>query len=181
MSVSVSAMEGRKVVETGTQWSDQTEPGGERLEAGEGQYSLKAGLELKLNMLANRLLHGSYWYLLLQILHTSFSSDRLMMAARRREEGSREAARTIIIWLKEVGSQVRLVDIARPDHGTEEEFCLEYALKTLLTLDIWLERGVMEVLVEADLEMEEMLRKILEKLREFHWESKAMKDQMMLS
>ena len=182
-------MEQRRTVETGTQWSDNTdgrlvaaEPG-EGLESGEVQYRVKPGLELRLNMLANRLLHGSYWYLLLQIISDSTfgMSERIIKAARRREEASREAARTIITWLREVGSQVRLVDIARPDHGTEEEFCLENALKTLLTLDIWLEQGLVEVMVEADPEMEDMLATILNKLRDFHSESKAMKDQIMLS
>ena len=52
----------------------------------------------------------------------------------------------------------RLVDIAKPDYGSDEDFSLEYAMKTMVTLDTWLEQGVMEVLVEADSHMEDMLR-----------------------
>ena len=52
----------------------------------------------------------------------------------------------------------RLVDIAKPDYGSDEDFSLEYAMKTMVTLDTWLEQGVMEVLVDADSHMEDMLR-----------------------
>ena len=52
----------------------------------------------------------------------------------------------------------RLVDIAKPDYGSDEDFSLEYAMKTMVTLDRWLEQGVMEVLVDADSHMEDMLR-----------------------
>ena len=52
----------------------------------------------------------------------------------------------------------RLVDIAKPDYGSDEDFSPEYAMKTMVTLDTWLEQGVMEVLVDADSHMEDMLR-----------------------
>ena len=51
-----------------------------------------------------------------------------------------------------------MVDIAKPDYGSDEDFSLEYAMKTMVTLDRWLEQGVMEVLVDADSHMEDMLR-----------------------
>ena len=54
----------------------------------------------------------------------------------------------------------RLVDIAKPDYGSDDNFSLEYAMKTMVTLDTWLEQGIMEVLVEADTHMEDMLKVI---------------------
>ena len=71
------------------------------------------------------------------------------------------------------------MDISKPEYGKEQDFSLECAVTTKLTLDIWLEQDVMEVLMEANLEVDKVMRNILEKQREFHWESKAMKYQMM--
>ena len=58
----------------------------------------------------------------------------------------------------DIENNPRLVDIAKPDYGSDEDFSLEYAMKTMVTLDRWLEQGVMEVLVDADSHMEDMLR-----------------------
>ena len=46
-------------------------------------------------------------------------------------------------------------------------------------LELKLSMLVMEVLMEANSEVDKVMRNILEKEREFHWESKAMKYQMM--
>ena len=46
-------------------------------------------------------------------------------------------------------------------------------------LELKLSMLVMEILMEANSEVDKVMRNILEKQREFHWESKAMKYQMM--
>ena len=84
-------------------------------------------------------------------------------------------------WEKGVGGKVRLVDIARPGYGKEEDFTVEYAVKTMATLDTWLEQGVMEVLVEGLYDVDEVLKTVLDKHRDFHWESQSMKEKVFLS
>ena len=75
---------------------------------------------------------------------------------------------------------MRLVDIARPDYGKEEDFTVEYAVKTMATLDTWLEQGVMEVLLEGMSDVDEVLKTVLDKHRDFHWESQSMKEKVFL-
>ena len=45
----------------------------------------------------------------------------------------------------EKGGRVKMADIAKPDYGREEDFTAEYAVRTMATLDTWLEQGVREV------------------------------------
>ena len=143
--------------------------------------TLNSDNEVKLGILSNRLLHGSYWFLVLDMMFTTkFQLNGLARAARQREAACRESAITIMSWVKQKGGRVRLVDIARPDYGREEDFTAEYAMKTMATLDTWLEQGVMQVLVEGVKETDDMLREVLEKHREFHWESQSMKDKVFL-
>ena len=51
----------------------------------------------------------------------------------------------------------------------------------MATLDTWLEQGVMEVLVEGLYDVDEVLKTVLDKHRDFHWESQSMKEKVFLS
>ena len=138
-------------------------------------------MEVKLGILSNSLLHGSYWYLVLEIMFTTkFEMNGLARAARLRETACRESAITIMSLVKQKGGRVRLADIARPHYGREEDFTAEHAMRTMATLDTWLEQGVMKVLVDGVNEMEDILTEMMVKHREFHWESQAMKEKMCL-
>ena len=138
-------------------------------------------MEVKLGILANRLLHGSYWFLILDMMfRTKFQLIGLAKAARMREATCRESASSIMSWVREVGGKVRLVDIARPDYGKEENFTIEYGVRTMATLDTWLEQGVMEVLASGVSEANDVLKAVLEKHRDYHWESQGMKDKIFL-
>ena len=64
-------------------------------------------------------------------------------AARAREAACREAAASLLASVVSCG-ELRLVDVARPDPEVET-MDAEAALRTLVTLDTWLEQGVMEV------------------------------------
>ena len=142
---------------------------------------LNPEMEVKLGILSNRLLHGSYWFLILDMMFkTKFQLHALAKAARMRDAACRESASSIMSWVKGVGGKVRLVDIARPDYGKEEDFTVEYAVKTMATLDTWLEQGVMEVLVEGLNDVDEVLKTVLDKHRDFHWESQSMKEKVFL-
>ena len=147
------------------------------------EANLSYDMEVKLCILANQLLHGSYWFLLLDLMFTTKLQLRgLARSARQREAACRESATTIMSWVMEKGGRVRMVDIAKPDCGREEDFTAEYSVRTMANVDSWLEQGVREVLemvVGKEMEgMEEMLKGVLEKHREFYWDSQAMKNKV---
>ena len=85
-------------------------------------------------------------------------------------------------WVMGKGGRLKIADIAKPEYGDEEDFTDEYAVKTIAALDTWLEQGLREMLemvVGKEVEgMEDMLKGVLDKHREFHWDSQAMKNRV---
>ena len=143
----------------------------------------EAGLTYELGILCNRLLHGSYWFLILDLMFTSKLELRgLVRSAKQREVACRESASSIMSWLMEKGASVKMADITKPDYGSQEDFTAEYAVKIMATLDTWLVQGVreeLEIVVGKDIDgIEEMLRSVLDKHREFYWDSQAMKNKV---
>ena len=143
-------------------------------------------LEMQLGILANRLLHGSYWFLILEIIFTSKDLRGLAGCAKQRENVCRESASSIMSWLMENMGTVRMADIAKPDYYVgKEEITAEYAVWTMAALDTWLEQGlrvVVEIVTEQDREavLVELLRKILEEYDDLQLETQAMKDRIFL-
>jgi hypothetical protein len=167
-------------LDTGTQYVDDqdisTQTTNNNLEA-----TLIYDIEVKLGTMSNRLMHGSYWFLILDLMFTTkLQLMGLARSARKREDACRESAFTIMSWVMEKGGRVKMADIAKPDYGREEDFTAEYAVRTMATLDTWLEQGVREVLemvVGKEVQgMEEMLKMVLENHRGLHWESQATKN-----
>ena len=104
-------------------------------------------MEVELGILSNRLLHGSYWFLILELMFTTKLELRgLARCAKQREDACRESASSVMSWLMEKVGKVRMADIAKPDYGREKDFTAEYAVSTMATLDTWLEQGVREIL-----------------------------------
>ena len=165
-------------VDTGTQWET-----GDTANASPSQSIVKVKelsleVETKLVMLANKMLHASYWFLLLGVTFTGLDLAGLARAARVREAAAREGASSILCLVKEEGGATRLVDIARPD-TTDEEMGAEQAVRTMASLDSWLEQGVLEaVLGFGRSGIGEGLRKVLDKCRELRWESQGMREQV---
>ena len=93
-------------VDCGTQYSDN----GEEVEdmVMKTRYQVSPEMEVKLSVLSNKLLHGSYWFLLLDVMLTSkWDMAGQARAARMREAVCREAAVNIMTWIKEMGGCLR--------------------------------------------------------------------------
>ena len=172
-------------VDIGTQHVDEqeisTQTSNSNLEA-----SLNYDMEIKLGILSNQMLHASYWFLVLVMMFTTKLQLRgLARSARQRERACRESAITIMIWIIKKGWRVKIADVAKPEYGDEEDFNDEYAMKTMAALDNWLEKGlrdVLEMVVGKEMDgMEEMLKGLLDKHREFHWDSQAMMNRVFSS
>ena len=167
-------------VDTGTQHVDDQDISTQTTNINP-EAALTSDMEVKLGTLSNRLLHGSYWFLILYLMFTTkLQLMELARSARKREAACRESAMTIMSWVMEKGGRVKMADIAKPDYGREEDFTAEYAVRTMAALDTWLEQGVREVgemVVGKEVQgMEKMLKMVLEKHRDLHWESQAMKN-----
>ena len=167
-------------VDTGTQYVDDQDISTQTTN-NNPEAILTYDMEVQLGILSNRLLHGSYWFLILDLMFTTkLQLMGLARSARKREAACRESAITIMSWVMEKGGRVKMADIAKPDYGREEDFTAEYAVRTMATLDTWLEQGVREVLEmvlgKEGQGMEERLKMVLEKHRDLHWESQAMKN-----
>ena len=151
-------MEDHKKVDTGTQYDDAKNDSTQTVPDAEATKEL---LEL-----ANMFLHSSYWFLMLSITLTRLDLSGLAWAAKQKDMVCREAAMTILSWIMETGGRVELADIARPRMG--ENITAEYAVRKWDHVDRWLEREtekMLEKAVEVNTGMEEMLRKILETIR----------------
>ena len=175
-------MDNTDKVDTGTQHVDGQEISTQTANNNQ-DANLSYDLEVKLAILFNCLLHGSYWFMLLDMMFTTKLQLRgLGRSARKREAASRESATTIMSWVMEKGGEVRMADVAKPDYGREEDFTAEYAVRTMATLDTWLEqevRVVLETVVGKEVEgIENMLKGVLDKHREFYWDSQAMRNRV---
>ena len=140
-------------------------------------------MEVKLGILSNQMMHASYWFLVLEMMFTTkLQLSGMARSVRQREAACRESAITIMNWVMGKGGRLRIADIAKPEYGDEEDFTDEYAVKTIAALDTWLEQGLREMLemvVGKEVEgMEDMLKGVLDKHREFHWDSQAMKNRV---
>ena len=94
-------------VDCGTQYSDNGEDIMED-EVVKTRYQVTSEMEVKLSVLSNKLLHGSYWFLLLDVMLTSkWDMAAQARAARMREAVCREAAVNIMTWIKEMGGCLR--------------------------------------------------------------------------
>jgi hypothetical protein len=135
-------------VDNGTQYVDDQDISTQTTTNNSGAI-LNYDIEVQLGILSNRLLHGSYWFLILDLM---FKTNLQLMGLAR-------------------SARVKMADIA---------FTAEYTVRTLATLNTWLEKGVREVreiVVGKELDgMEEMLKIVLKKHRDLYWESKAMKN-----
>ena len=136
-------------------------------------------LEMQLGILCNQMLHGAYWFLILEIMFTTKLQLRgLARCAKQRDVTCRESVSSIMSWVMEKGGTLKLADIAKPDYGKEKDFTAEYAVRTMAALDTWLEKGlreVMDMVSGQDMDgLEELLNRILSTYRDFQFESKAM-------
>ena len=171
-------------IDTGTQYGDDQDISTQTTN-NMPEASLTYELEVELGILCNRLLHGSYWFLILDLMFTSKLELRgLARSAKQREVACRESASSIMSWLMEKGASVKMADITKPDYGSQEDFTAEYAVTTMVTLDTWLEQGAREVLEKVVgtelIGLEELLRTVLDKHREFRWETQAMKNKVFM-
>ena len=133
-------------------------------------------LVLELCVLGNKLLHAAYWYLLLEVvLSKDDPLTGLTRELRERGEASRKSAREIFSWLLNNKEMLRLTDIARPDIerlGVSNN----YAVRMMALLDKWIEDGVKYIMMSiVDEDLEEILRKMLDRHRSLALDSQDMK------
>ena len=151
-------MEDHKKADTGTKYDDAKNDSTQTVPDAEATKEL---LEL-----ANMFLHSSYWFLMLSITLTRLDLSGLAWAAKQKDMVCREAAMTILSWIMKSGGRVELADISRP--RMRENMTAEYAVRKWDQVDRWLEMEIekmVERAVEMNTGMEEMLRKILETIR----------------
>ena len=175
-------MDGTDKVDTGTQYVDDQDIS---TQTETNSPIISYDLEMQLGILCNRLLHGSYWFLILEMMFTNKLELRgLARCAKQRENVCRESASSIMSWLMKNMATVRMADIAKPDYGMEKDFTAEYAVRTMVSLDTWLEQGVREVVEKVtgqDMEgLEELLKGMLVKHRDLQFETQAMKNKVFM-
>ena len=112
------------------------------------------------------------------MLGVTFSTKQLeglAKVARRREESSMQSAKSLLSTLE----MPKLADILRPDWDEKEGTAR--AVQMLELLDAWLEEGVKEVQVKvggSPDNLASVLSRIGSTVRDFHWDSRAMKDRL---
>ena len=70
-------------------------------------------MEVQLSNLSNRILHRSYWFLILDLMFIT----NLQLTGR-----------AIMSWVMEKGGRVEMADIAKPDYGRKEDFTAKFEL-----------------------------------------------------
>ena len=175
-------MDNTDKVDTGTQYVDDQDIS---TQTGTDSPIISYELEMQLGILCNRLLHGSYWFLILEMMFTNKLELRgLAMCAKQRESVCRESASSIMSWMVKNMSTVKIADIAKPDYGREKDFTAEYAIRTMASLDTWLEQGlreVVEMVTEQDMGgLVDLLKSLLGKHRDLLFESQALKNKVFV-
>ena len=125
--------------------------------------------------LANKFLHASYWFLVLGVTFSSKQLEGLARVARRREESSLESAKSLLGTLQ----KPNLAAILKPDWDAKESTVR--AVQMLELLDGWLEEGVKEVQMKvggSPDHLASILSRIGSTVRDFHWDSRAMRDRL---
>ena len=125
--------------------------------------------------LANKFLHASYWFLVLGVTFSSKKLEGLASVARRREESSLESAKSLLGTLYKPS----LADILKPDWDPRES--TERAVRILELLDEWLEEGVKKVQTKvggSPDHLASLLSRIGSTVRDFHWDSRAMRNRL---
>eukprot|EP00091_Calanus_sinicus_P017556 TRINITY_DN37934_c0_g1_i1.p1 TRINITY_DN37934_c0_g1~~TRINITY_DN37934_c0_g1_i1.p1 ORF type:complete len:121 (+),score=43.96 TRINITY_DN37934_c0_g1_i1:125-487(+) len=106
-------------VDTGTQYVDDQDISTQTTNNNQ-EATLTFDMEVKLGILSNRLLHGSYWFLILDLMFTSkLELMGLAMSARKREAACRESSMTSHVLGVEKEGKVKMADIAKPEFGRE--------------------------------------------------------------
>ena len=83
-------------VDTGTQYVDDQDISTQTTN-NNPEASLTYDMEVQLGILSNRLLHGSYWFMILDLMFTTkLQLMGLARSARKREAASRESVITIM-------------------------------------------------------------------------------------
>ena len=91
-------------VDTCTQYVDDQDISAQTTKNNQ-EATLTYDMEVKLGTLSNRLLHGSYWFLILDLMFTTnLQLMGLARSYRKREDACRESAITIMSWVMEKGA-----------------------------------------------------------------------------
>ena len=130
--ITVAKSEGTQTVSTSTEGTQTS-----------SEYSSNTFMAI----LANRLLHGSYWYLLLSIVLENDGLFNIRNNLEMRKSVSEAAAKRIMTYLAVQGSLV-IADITKPDFDLEHGNCVD-AISIVAKLDRWLLTSVWTAIISA--------------------------------